>query len=83
MTYSTHTTVARPSENSYHEDNYDDSDTETKLLQRCWNDIGTLLRRLVEILYDRNDQDFHRGTFRVRGDVIEVFPVNADFEWIG
>src|ERR1700750_1000356 len=33
-----------------------------------------LLQRLVEILYDRNDHDFRRGTFRVRGDVIEVFP---------
>lgn len=34
----------------------------------------TLLQRLVEIQYERNDTDFHRGTFRVRGDVIEVFP---------
>jgi excinuclease ABC subunit B len=33
-----------------------------------------ILRRLVEILYERNDMDFRRGTFRVRGDVIEVFP---------
>ena len=33
-----------------------------------------LLRRLVDIHYVRNDVDFHRGTFRVRGDVIEVFP---------
>jgi excinuclease ABC subunit B len=33
-----------------------------------------LLRRLVEMLYERNDMDFHRGTFRVRGDVVEVFP---------
>ncbi len=33
-----------------------------------------LLRRLVDIQYERNDLDFHRGTFRVRGDVIEVFP---------
>ena len=33
-----------------------------------------ILRRLVEILYERNDADFRRGTFRVRGDVIEVFP---------
>ena len=37
-----------------------------------------LLRRLVEIQYDRNDVDFHRGTFRVRGDVIEVFPVSEE-----
>jgi len=33
-----------------------------------------IIRRLVEILYERNDADFRRGTFRVRGDVIEVFP---------
>ena len=33
-----------------------------------------LLRRLVDIQYTRNDYDFHRGTFRVRGDVVEVFP---------
>jgi excinuclease ABC subunit B len=33
-----------------------------------------IVRRLVEILYERNDQDFRRGTFRVRGDVIEIFP---------
>ncbi len=33
------------------------------------------LRQLVEIQYDRNDIDFHRGTFRVRGEVVEVFPV--------
>src|SRR5271154_4992323 len=32
-----------------------------------------ITRRLVEILYDRNDADFRRGTFRVRGDVIELF----------
>ena len=33
-----------------------------------------LLRQLVDIQYERNDVDFHRGTFRVRGDVVEVFP---------
>ena len=33
-----------------------------------------VLSKLVEILYDRNDLDFRRGTFRVRGDVIEVYP---------
>ena len=33
-----------------------------------------LLRHLVDMLYERNDIDFHRGTFRVRGDVVEVFP---------
>jgi len=34
----------------------------------------TLLKKLVEIQYERNDVDFHRGAFRVRGDVVEVFP---------
>jgi excinuclease ABC subunit B len=33
-----------------------------------------ITRRLVEILYERNDVDFRRGTFRVRGDVIEIYP---------
>jgi len=33
-----------------------------------------ILKKLVEIQYERNDIDFHRGTFRVRGDVIEIFP---------
>ena len=37
-----------------------------------------ILRRLVEIQYERNDIDFKRGTFRVRGDVIEVFPTYED-----
>ncbi|MEJ2067277.1 MAG: excinuclease ABC subunit UvrB [Deltaproteobacteria bacterium] len=35
---------------------------------------GDILSKLVEIQYERNDIDFHRGTFRVRGDVIEIFP---------
>jgi excinuclease ABC subunit B len=37
-----------------------------------------LLKRLVENQYQRNDVDFHRGTFRVRGDVVEVFPAYED-----
>jgi excinuclease ABC subunit B len=37
-----------------------------------------ILSKLVEILYERNDVDFKRGTFRVRGDVIEVFPTYDD-----
>jgi excinuclease ABC subunit B len=37
-----------------------------------------VVRRLVEILYERNDADFRRGTFRVRGDVIEVYPTYDD-----
>ena len=34
-----------------------------------------MLRRLVEIQYTRNDMSFTRGTFRVRGDTLEIFPV--------
>jgi excinuclease ABC subunit B len=37
-----------------------------------------ILEKLVEILYERNDQDFRRGTFRVRGDVIEIWPTYED-----
>jgi excinuclease ABC subunit B len=37
-----------------------------------------ILSKLVEIQYARNDTDFHRGTFRARGDVIEVFPASSD-----
>lgn len=37
-----------------------------------------ILAKLVEILYERNDHDFRRGTFRVRGDVIEVYPTYDD-----
>jgi excinuclease ABC subunit B len=39
---------------------------------------GDIISKLVEILYERNDADFKRGTFRVRGDVIEVFPTYED-----
>jgi excinuclease ABC subunit B len=37
-----------------------------------------ILSRLVSIQYERNDYDFHRGTFRVRGDVVEIFPASDD-----
>ncbi|MDX9745901.1 MAG: excinuclease ABC subunit UvrB [Syntrophales bacterium] len=37
-------------------------------------DREAVLRKLIEIQYERNDVDFHRGTFRVRGDVVEIFP---------
>ncbi|AMV12231.1 excinuclease ABC subunit B [Geobacillus thermoleovorans] len=39
---------------------------------------NALLRRLVDIQYDRNDIDFRRGTFRVHGDVVEIFPASRD-----
>ncbi|MCD7833265.1 MAG: excinuclease ABC subunit UvrB [Lachnospiraceae bacterium] len=41
-------------------------------------DRDEILRKLIDIQYDRNEMDFHRGTFRVRGDVLEIFPANAD-----
>ncbi len=37
-----------------------------------------ILAKLVEIQYERNDVDFHRGTFRARGDVIEIFPASSE-----
>ena len=37
-----------------------------------------VLRKLVEIHYQRSDMDFHRGTFRVRGDVVEIFPAHEE-----
>jgi excinuclease ABC subunit B len=37
-----------------------------------------LLRRLVDLQYERNDVDFHRGTFRVRGDIVEVFVAHEE-----
>jgi excinuclease ABC subunit B len=37
-----------------------------------------MLRKLVDIQYQRSDYDFHRGTFRVRGDIVEVFPAYED-----
>jgi len=41
-------------------------------------DREEMLRKLVEIQYQRNDYDLHRGSFRVRGDVVEIFPAYAD-----
>lgn len=41
-------------------------------------DRNQLLRKLVDIQYNRNDIDFQRGTFRVRGDVVEIFPASRD-----
>ncbi|BAN47722.1 excinuclease ABC subunit UvrB [Metapseudomonas resinovorans] len=45
-------------------------------------DQRTLLRRLAELQYTRNDMDFARATFRVRGDVIDIFPAESDLEAI-
>jgi excinuclease ABC subunit B len=40
-------------------------------------DRDDVIRKLIDIQYDRNDMDFKRGTFRVRGDVVEIFPINS------
>lgn len=39
-------------------------------------DRDEVIRQLIDIQYDRNEMDFHRGTFRVRGDVLEIFPAD-------
>ena len=39
-------------------------------------DRDEVLRQLIDIQYDRNDMDFKRGTFRVRGDTVEVVPAD-------
>ncbi len=73
---------------------YGIGDRATYATMTCELDVGTavdrddVLRRLVELQYERNDVDFHRGTFRVRGDTVEVFPAyEADtairIEWFG
>ena len=43
-------------------------------------DQRTILRLLAELQYTRNDMDFHRGTYRVRGEIIDVFPAESDDE---
>lgn len=43
-------------------------------------DRDEVIRKLIDIQYNRNDMDFHRGTFRVRGDVLEVFPAYSGSE---
>jgi excinuclease ABC subunit B len=63
---------------------------EMKVDVACGQEVrrDTVLKRLVEIQYERNDVDFHRGTFRVRGDVVEIFPAYEEerairIEWWG
>src|SRR6266481_5178622 len=41
-------------------------------------DRDEIIRRLIAVQYERNDYDFHRGTFRVRGDIVEIFPANEE-----
>ena len=43
-------------------------------------DQRDILRRLAELQYKRNDVDFDRSSYRVRGDVIDVYPADSDYE---
>ena len=43
-------------------------------------DRDEVIHKLIDIQYDRNDMDFHRGTFRVRGEVVEIFPAYSGNE---
>ena len=43
-------------------------------------DRDDVIKKLIEIQYDRNDMDFKRGTFRVKGDVVDIFPAYSDSE---
>ncbi|WP_299589062.1 excinuclease ABC subunit UvrB [uncultured Microbulbifer sp.] len=43
-------------------------------------DQRTILRRLAELQYTRNDADFRRATYRVRGDIIDIYPADSDME---
>lgn len=57
-------------------DDYESMSIEVKLGERRLQD--KFVRQLTDIQYQRNDIDFHRGTFRVRGDVVDVFPAGSD-----
>ena len=48
------------------------------LRQGQTRDRDEVIRKLIDIQYERNDMDFKRSTFRVRGDVLEIFPADAD-----
>ncbi len=41
-------------------------------------DVQEILKKLVEIQYERNEYDFHRGIYRLKGDTLEVFPAHED-----
>jgi len=41
-------------------------------------DRDDIMRKLIELHYDRNEMDFHRSTFRVKGDVLDIFPADTD-----
>jgi len=60
-------------------DDYDSMAVKLSVGERRVRD--KLLRQLTDIQYQRNDIDFHRGTFRVRGDVIDVFPAGEELAY--
>ena len=60
-------------------DDYDGLSVNVKVGERRVRD--KLLRHLTDIQYQRNDIDFHRGTFRVRGDVVDVFPAGEELAY--
>ena len=53
----------------------------TLFINDCW-DRNEFLRSLVAIQYERNDYDFYRGCFRVRGDMVDIFPAHEDSQII-
>lgn len=57
-------------------DSYEEMSLHIKRGERRQQD--KLIRHLTDIQYKRNDVDFHRGTFRVRGDVVDIFPANGE-----
>ncbi len=60
-------------------EDYDGLSVNIKLNERRVRD--KLLRQLTDIQYQRNDIDFHRGTFRVRGDVVDVYPAGEELAY--
>lgn len=60
-------------------DDYDAMSIKVKVGERRIRD--KLIRQLTDIQYQRNDIDFHRGTFRVRGDVLDVFPAGEELAY--
>ncbi len=60
-------------------EDYDGLSIKLKVGERRVRD--KLLRQLTDIQYQRNDVDFHRGTFRVRGDVVDVFPASEELAY--
>jgi excinuclease ABC subunit B len=60
-------------------DDYNGLSVDLKVGERRVRD--KLLRQLTDIQYQRNDIDFHRGTFRVRGDVVDIFPAGEEMAY--